>query len=54
MGSGFCNFHFSDTIYLDYVTVSAAIRRFEDKLGIDQYLSEIFHNAQSQLEIGKT
>ena len=39
---------------LDYVTVSGAIRRFEDKLAKDQHLADLFQNAIFQLEIGKT
>jgi chromosomal replication initiation ATPase DnaA len=34
---------------LDYVTVSAAIRRFEEKMEKDKHLADIFHQAQSQL-----
>ncbi len=39
---------------LDYVTVSGAIRRFEEKVETDQHLADIFQIAQSQMEIGKT
>jgi REP-associated tyrosine transposase len=39
---------------LDYVTVSGAIHRFEEKMETDQHLAEIFQSATSQLEIGKT
>jgi hypothetical protein len=34
---------------LDYVTVSAAIRRFEKKMEKDKHLADIFRQAQSQL-----
>ena len=34
---------------LDYVTVSAAIRRFEEKMEKDKHLADIFRLAQSQL-----
>jgi putative transposase len=34
---------------LDYVTVSAAIRRFEEKMEKDKHLADIFRQAQSQL-----
>ncbi|MBZ5537681.1 MAG: hypothetical protein LAO31_17125 [Acidobacteriia bacterium] len=34
---------------LDYVTISGAIRRFEEKMETDQHLAEIFRQAQSQL-----
>lgn len=39
---------------LDYVTVSGAIRRFENKMEKDQHLANIFQNATSQMKIGKT
>jgi len=52
MGSGLSNRHFSGAIYLDYVTVSVAIRRFEDTMETDQHLAEIFQNAKSQMKIG--
>lgn len=54
MGSGLSNLHFSDTIYLHYVTASVAIRRFEETMETDQHLAEIFQNGTSQLKIGKT
>ncbi len=38
---------------LDYVTVSEAIRQFEEKVGEDKHLFEIFLNARSQMEIGE-
>jgi hypothetical protein len=37
---------------LDYVTVSGAIRRFEDHMEKDKHLTALFQRAQSQLEIG--
>jgi hypothetical protein len=54
MGSSLSNLHFNATIYLEHVTVSGAIRRFEEKMDTDQHLADIFQNAQSQMEIGKT
>lgn len=54
MGSGLSNLHFRRTIYLDHLTGSGAIRRFEDKIETDERLAEIFQNTKSQFEIGKT
>ena len=54
MGSGLSNLHFGATTYLDPVTVSSAIRGFDDKVEKDQHLAETFQDAKSKLEIGKT
>jgi hypothetical protein len=39
---------------LDYVTVSGAIRRFEERREKNKDLAALFQKAKSQLEIGKT
>jgi len=39
---------------LTSVTISYAIRRFEEKAQKDQRLADIFHQTKSQLEIAKT